>query len=164
MEYYKNSKRSQEIRERKLRDSLTEIGEMSEDQINKIVKDVQDDDSFLKAQEALNTPYKRNKFIQERFQYVPPIEITLNTTEVEKGNRKDSFHYIPLEAALKNLLEDPSYQQIQKPQSNNHDDQIVDIQDWSSFKSNKFFKTNPGALSLFSLLFSITPLEHCRDC
>ena len=150
-EYFKNSKRSQDIREKKLRQSLSEVGNMSMDDINKVVKDVIHDDFFLKAQGELNTTYKRNKFVQDKFQYVAPVEILLNKAEVEKGLKKDVLHYIPLDAAMKNLLEDKSYSQLIQQQRNNPPkdcEKIVDIQDGSLYKNNEFFMQNPEALSL----------------
>ena len=151
-EYYKNSKRSQEIREKKLRESLRDVSSLSEDDRNKIVRDVIEDDFFLKAQEELNTQYKRNKYLTRNMQYVAPVEILLNKSEVEKGKRKDVLHYVPLEAAMKNLLEDRSFIQMfrrekNRQRSTTEDGKISDIQDGMLMKTNLFFQQNPGAMA-----------------
>ena len=149
-EYFKNSMKSQEIREKKLRQSLSEVPNLSQEEANKIVKDVIEDDFFLKAQNELKTQYKRTKFVQENMKYVAPIEILLNKSEVDKGQKKDVIHYVPLEAAVKNLLEDKSLVQMFEAEKNkppNNSGQIVDIKDGSLFKNNQFFRENPEALA-----------------
>ena len=154
-EYYKSSKKSQDIRERKLRDSLESVTELNEDQINKIVDNVIKDDFFLKAQGELNSQYKRTKFVQQNMQYVAPVEILLNQSEVEKGQKKDVIHYIPMDSALKTLLEDPSLLKLLEREKNKpkiNSSKINDIQDGSLIKSNPFFQENPEALGL--LLYS----------
>ena len=72
-EYFKNSKRAQDIRETKLRHSLSMVGELSADDIDKVVKDVIHEDFFIKAQGELDTKYKRNRFVQDNFNYVQPL-------------------------------------------------------------------------------------------
>ena len=61
LEFYRNAKTSQAIRERKLRESLSMVGGLTVEDVNRVVKDVIEDDFFLKAQEELNTEYKRKK-------------------------------------------------------------------------------------------------------
>ena len=148
-EYFQNSKKSQEIREKKLRESLSGVPNLTENEANKIIRDVIEDDFFLKAQEKLNTQYKRTKFVQDEMQYVAPVEILLNKSEVDKGQKKDVIHYVPLEAAVKNLLEDKSSLQMFERERNKppkESGKIADIQDGSLLKSNKFFQENPKAL------------------
>ena len=147
-EYYKNSVRSQEIRRKNLRQSLNANVELSENRVDRIVEEVIDNDFFVKAQEKLNTPYKRNKFVQENFNYIEPVEVLLNKREVEKGAKKDVFHYVPMVAAMINLLEDQSFQQMMSTRKYSMDDKVADIQDSSSFKNNKFFQENPDAMAL----------------
>ena len=48
--------KSQEIREKKLKQSLSEVPNLSQEEANKIVKDVIEEDFFLKAQNELKTP------------------------------------------------------------------------------------------------------------
>ena len=150
-EFYKNSLKSQEIRERKLRQSLMEVENLSGEEINKICKDVFEEDFFIKAQQQLNTQYKRQKFVQDKMKYVPPVEIILNKSEVEKGVMKDCIHYIPVDATLKNLLEDKSAVKMFENEKKRppKDTQIIsDILDGSLVKSNDFFKENKDALAL----------------
>ena len=149
-EYYKNSKKSQEICEKKLRESLREVENFSCVEVDKIVKDVIEDDFFIKAQEQLNTQYKRTKFVKEKMQYISPVEIVLNKSEVEKGLPKDVVHYCPLDSALKNLLEDRSLsklleQEKQRPPKSSN--KIEDILDGSVIKNTVFFQENPEALA-----------------
>ena len=103
-EFYKNSKKSQAIRETKLRQSLNAISNLSQEEVNKIVRNVMEDDYFLKAQEQLDTQYKRTKYVREKMTYVPPVEILLNKSEVERGLPRDVIHYIPLQEALRTLF------------------------------------------------------------
>ena len=149
-EYFRNSKKSQVIREKKLRASLSEVPNLSVDEVNKIVKDVIEDDFFLKAQEQLNTQYKRTKYVQENMRYVGPVEILLNKSEVEKGQKKDVIHYVPMEAAMKNLLEDKSVRRMFQAEENKEPTdpgKITDIKDGSLLKTNKYFQDNPDALA-----------------
>ena len=84
-------------------------------------------------------------------QYVAPVEILLNKSEVDKGMKKDVLHYVPLEAAMKNLLEDKSLIQMFKREKNrkNHEsEKVSDIEDGTLIKNNLFFQQNPDALSL----------------
>ena len=150
-EYLKNSKKSQEICARKLRDSLGEVESLSNEDVENIVKDVVGDDFFIKAQEKLCTQYKRTKFVEENMNYVAPVEIILNKSEVDNGQAKDVLHYIPLDVALKNLLEDRSLVKLFEEEEKmppKDATKITDILDGSLYKSNPFFKENKDALSL----------------
>ena len=148
-EHYENSKRSQEIREKKLRASLSEIPNISVVQANKVIKNVIEDDFFLKVQEKLNTQHKRSKYIKENMQYVAPVEILLNKTEVENGAPKEVVHYIPLQDALKTLLEDKSVIKMFESERNSEKKgAITDIVDGSLYKDNPYFKENENAMGL----------------
>lgn len=149
-EYFKNAKKSQNVREKKLRETLEALTDVTEVQVNKIVNNVLGEDSFLKAHERLNTQHKRLKFVKDHMKYVAPLEIVLNKSEVERGVKKDCIHYVPLDSALKNLLEDKSTIGMMKKEENliKEKDKIVDIQDGTLYKSSQFFKDNPTALSL----------------
>ena len=150
-EFLNNSKKSQEICERKLRDELRDVENLSSTEADKIVSNVVKDDFFIKAQEQLNTQYKRTKFVQERMQYVAPVEILLNKSEVEQGLKKDVIHYVPLDVALKNLLEDKSLVKLlnnEKKRQSKDANVITDILDGSLVKTTPFFQENEDALSL----------------
>ena len=134
---HQNSVKSQAMCEKKLRDSLTEVGKLSEDEINEVVKDTVEDDFYIKAQETLSSQYKRNKYVHERMCYIEPEEIVLNKAEVMKGLAKDVIHYIPLDAALRNLLEDKSLIKLleqEKKKTPKAGDVIADILDGSLVK------------------------------
>ena len=147
-EFLTQSLKSLEAREVKLRESLCNLQDLTEDQINEIVRNVLYEDEMMNAQKQLNTNYKRNKFIQENFKYVPPLEIVLNKAEVERGAAKDCFHYIPVTESLKNLLEDPTMIEVlerAREEDKKNTEVLRDIKDGSAFKGVGFFKENPGA-------------------
>ena len=147
-EYLKNSKKSQEVSQRRLRQSLL-TARIPEQEIEVIVDKVVKDDFFIKAQEALNTEYKRTKFIHENMKYIAPVEIILNPSEVQKGLKKDSFHYIPLEQSLRALVQDESYVNMCEKVAPKHSiGKQNDLLDGSLYKDNKFFKNNHNALAL----------------
>ena len=83
IEYLDKSLKSQEFRERKLRQSLKKVPDLSEDMIENIINEALGEDQFLKAQKELSSQYRRNKFIKENFNYVPPVEIVLNKNDVK---------------------------------------------------------------------------------
>ena len=82
-------------KEKALRKSLEEVT-ISPEKINKIVGDVFEGDPFLKAQEKLNSDYKRTKYIQESPTFVKPQEIVLNQAAVLLGEKKEVIHYVSI--------------------------------------------------------------------
>ena len=149
-EYLANSLKSQEVKEKKLRSSLQSVPQMTESQINKIVQEVIEDDDFLKAQRELNTGFKRTKFIQKNFNYIPPIEIVLNKEAVLQGEVKDCVHYVPVTESFCALMEDKSLSDVLERSRNTpkkSSDIIKDLTDGEMFKKNQYFKDNPGALA-----------------
>ena len=154
-EYYENTKKAGEFRENRLRASLEEITDRNQATIDEIVRNVIKDDFFQNAQEKLNTQYKRTKYVKENMKYVEPLEIVLNKSEVERGERKDVIHYVPIIETLKNLMEDKTVIKMLNLNGVNEvvkDGAIADITDGSVFKSNRFFQENEGAMGL--LLYS----------
>ena len=58
----------------------------------------------------MNTEHKRNNYIKTHFNYVGPVEYILNKDEVKAGlSKKDVFHYVPVDKALKLLVEDRTF-------------------------------------------------------
>ena len=150
-EYFQSIRQSLKSREQTLRHSLSKNTNISQDEIDQIVDDVQKDDYFLRVQAELNTDYKRNRFIQSNFSYVAPVELILNKTDVEKGLPKDVVHYVPIGSALRILLQDKSFIQMMarfNSEMRDTDLKITDIKDGSNYKSKDFFIQNHGALSL----------------
>ena len=148
-EYLENTKKAQEVRDKQLRNLLQEMESTTREEIDRISKNLIDDDFFLKAQKQLNTKYKRTKYVKDNMQYVAPIEILLNDAEVKSGAKKDVIHYIPLKEAVKNLMEDKTVIEMfrsKKPVSK--EGVIADIIDGSIYKSNPFFEANEDALGL----------------
>ena len=147
-EYRRNSEKARDVREKKLRNALLKVPGISEKQIDAIVEESIVDDDFMKAQNELNTEYKRKKFIQQNFKYVAPVEIVLNSNEVKLGASKDVIHYIPVKESLKNLLEDESLIRVfeqERGKSRKDDGVLRDFRDGSAFKESDYFKDNPGA-------------------
>ena len=151
-EYISNSRRSLENRKVSLKKSLSSLTEISQEEKDKIIEDLEDD-TFLNAQVKLGTEYKRLKYIKENKNYVAPEEITLNKEEVRLGAKKDVYHYIPIVSSIKTLLQDDSFNKMMD--LNDHvpqDDKIVDLKDGTLYKNSSFFQANPDAYSI--LLYS----------
>jgi len=147
-EYLENALKSRDVQEKKLRDALTTIASVDSKTVEDIIKHGNDDDSFLAAQQNLNSEYKRTKFIQENFKYVHPVEIVLNKDAVRRGEAKDVIHYIPVTRSATILLEDVTLNTVFEEERNKDKvdrNVISDFVDGDAFKKNKFFKNNPGA-------------------
>ena len=103
-----------------------------------------------KAQELLNSQYKRTKFVKQSMQYVAPVELILNKTEVEVGKPKDVVHYVPLITSLSNLLMDKTLSKMMSKIGTNDrkTGSISDVMDGTLSRSSVFFKNNSDALPL----------------
>ena len=147
--YLQNALKSREIRKKRLLKSLDEIESLTVRQKEKIVKESIDDDEYLTAQKDLCSDYKRNKFIRQNFKYVAPVQITLNSSEVSKGESPDVFHYIPIKESFRVLIEDKSFNDVLEAQRDDsgqcNKGVLRDLRDGEAFKGNTFFKENPGA-------------------
>ena len=166
-EFLNSCMRSQELMEKKLRKSLTE--DLPNETVDKIIDETIKDDFFIKAQEELNSGYKRNKYIKDNFKYVSPVEILLNKSEVDMGLKKDVLHYVPIEESLRLLLEDKTFIEMMELNRSKVCDRdtrkIAHVRDGKLYKTNDFFALNPEALSL--LLYSdgveiVNPLGSAR--
>ena len=147
-EYLENSLKSKAMKERKLRESLKEVSSMTVEMVNHIVEEVIEDDDFIKAQQTLDTEYKRKTFIKENFKFIEPQEIILNAEGVKKGEAKDVIHYIPVTESFKHLLEDKTFNEVldrEREVAEKNDEILKDLTDGTAFKENKYFKENPGA-------------------
>ena len=171
LEYLSNTKKALDRREILLRKSLSNVGGMSQEDIDKVVKDVNENDPFMNAQLSLNSEYKRKKYIQENMCYVPPQEIVLNKDEVKQGCKKEVMHYVPLTETFKTLLEDSSMIRMlkMKPVERNLSEErkLYDVKDGSVYCTNEFFKSNPDAYT--AMLYSDgveikNPLGAARGC
>ena len=159
-----NTKKSLNRQESLLRSILDAKGS-DKCEIDEIIKQVIKNDPFLKAQEMLNSEYKRIKFIQDQDQYVSPREILLNKSEVLNGAKKDVYHYIPIIESLKVLHGDVTFQEILKRNMMNRSMKIRDIKDGLHYSKNQYFKTNPDAYGI--MLYSdaveiVNPLGAAR--
>ena len=151
-EFLMNTKKTLQRQETALRKSLEEVT-ISPEKINKIVGDVFEGDPFLKAQEKLDTAYKRTKYIQESPTFVKPQEIVLNQVAVLLGAKKEVIHYVSIVESFKILVQDPSFNKMLKSKKVfNLDDKIRDMKDGSVFKTNQYYESNPEAYT--ALLYS----------
>ena len=69
--------KSQKCRELKINKCLEKLTDLKESQKGEILKESVKD-VYLDAQKALNTEFKRSKFIKENFKYIEPLKIVLN--------------------------------------------------------------------------------------
>ena len=116
--------------------------------LHRIMNILDNDDNIL-AQEALNSEYKREKFLRENFHVIEPREIILNPDEIKNGAKKESFQYLPLKPALKALLEDKSFNDALDESKNRlvENGVLREFKDGAFYKSLDYFKQNPGALA-----------------
>ena len=149
-EYMKNYNKSNEVKYAFLKESLKKIPGISESEIQRVLEDSQKNDPFLDAQRQLDTEYKRTRFITEKFSYVAPLEIVLNPHQVKnKEAVKAVVHYIPIIDTFKNLIQDPSFNDMMEKDNHDKDDGAVrDVKDGDLFKSNPYFKQNPEAFTM----------------
>ena len=150
-QYLENYLKSNESKVKKLRQSLMIIPGISEFEVERVVKEFQDDDNFLKAQTTLNTEYKRVQFLKEKFIYVEPEEIVLNSRQVkEEKSPKAVVHYVNIVETFRNLVQDPSFNDmIEKSKvTNNSETKLNDVKDGHLYRTNSYFKENPGAYTM----------------
>ena len=128
-----------------------------------------EDDVSIKAQENLNSEYKRNKFLDENFKIIKPQEIILNPDEMVRGEKKESYMYVPVKETFKALIEDSSFNKMMEAVRNNpgHEDDTVldDIKDGWNYKNTAYFQQNPDAFC--GILYSdgievVNPLGAAR--
>lgn len=148
-EYLSNTRKSLEHRQKLLRKSLGSVQGICQADIEKVVKEVFENDMFLNAQMCLNTEYKRNKYIRENMRYVAPEEIVLNEEEVKLGKKKEVIHYVSMSESLKALIEDPTTIKMMAMKTSRQafDHKISDLKDGSVYSKNGYFRENPDAFS-----------------
>ena len=153
------------------KERVKEVLSKAEVQSNVIgqVMAVLEDDIIIKAQENLNSEHKRNKYLSQNFVFVKPEEIILNQDEMARGEKKESFMYIPVKESIKALLEDSSFNKMMEEVRNKpgHEDDTVleDIKDGLSYKRTEYFQQNPSAFC--GILYSdgievVNPLGAAR--
>ena len=145
-EYLRNTRKSMESRKNLLRKSLIKIGSVTQEDIDKIVEEVEND-AFLNAQVKLDFEYKRTKLTRENINYVGPMEIILNKEGVKSGERKDCLHYVPIHKTVLNVVTDPTFNKMTelKRPGRKSVGKLVDLKDGSVYKESAYFKANPGA-------------------
>ena len=115
---------------------------------NKVMVMVERDEG-IKALQQLNTSHKRESYILNNFPIVPPQEIILNSEEVKKGAKKESYQYIPLVKSMSLFLEDQTVIEILEESRNRQveskQDIYEDVKDGWLYKSLPYFQQNPDA-------------------
>ena len=149
-QYLKNYTKSNEVKSASLRESLEKIPGITEAEISRVLKEYQEKDPFLDAQSQLDTEYKRNLFIKDKFSYVQPQEIILNPDQVKnKVAPKACIHYVSVIETFKNLVEDPSFNEMMEHNNpHNSSDTFKDVKDGELYKKNKYFMQNPEAFTM----------------
>ena len=151
-EYLKTYEKSKTSRFSKLKQCLKECPSISDSDTQKVLKNQEENDPFLEAQEQLVTEYKRVKYLKENFVYIEPIEIILNRQDHnEKGEPKAVIHYVPIVESLKAIVQDPTFismteKEIQRSQ--NFKNSVKDIKDGELYRFNQYFQENPEAYTM----------------
>lgn len=168
-EFCAQSVRSKEMCSKKLRSELQNIPDLGTDQIEKIIDNTMMEDNFLKAQRELDSEFKLHRFIKENFKYCSPKEVVLNKEEIEVGCPKECFHYVPIDEALKLLLEDKGLHELVEKErcilGEKATHVVSDVKDGEVYKNVPFFKENPEAYcALFysDALEVVNPLASAR--
>ena len=148
-EYITSTKKSLKRQEKSLRWILTEKG-LEHDNVDCIVSELIETNPYLKAQEQLNSEYKRTKFIQEDKNCFHPQEILLNHEQVRLGHRKDVYHYVSIIDSFKCLVQDPKFIKMEQTATHvsNADEKLRDLKDGSRYQSCEYFKENRDAYTI----------------
>ena len=145
-----------EFTRQKIKIKLKEDG-VPEEMIARLLEMISNTDPFLQAKEQLEKESRRTKFVKDSFPNVEPETVFLSP---ENSSIKETYQYVPIGAALKNLMEDETYiaQMINDPY--HHDPNLIqDVRDGECFRKNPFFQNNPEAVPL--ILFQ-DELEICN--
>ena len=150
-EYLKNYTKSNAAKSASLKKSLEKVPGISQSEIDRVLDEFQSQDKFLKAQTDLDTEYKRNKFIKNKFTFVAPQEIVLNPKEVKEAAAvKEVLHYVPIIESFKNLVQDPTFIDMKEKNIANDGSNIIlkDVKDGELYKNSSYFQQNPGAYTM----------------
>ena len=120
------------------------------------VTGVVEEDEYISAMKQLDTPYKRDQFIELNFKYVPPREIVLNPLEFKQGKApKDSYQYISILEGVRTLFQDKTFLEVlerSRKEVNSDIDSIEEIRDGRIIQNLTYLKKNPDAY--IGLLYS----------
>ncbi|XP_031780303.1 uncharacterized protein LOC100679989 isoform X1 [Nasonia vitripennis] len=116
---------------------------ISADKVDIIVKEIINEDPFLKCNVKLGSNYKRKKFYKENFDFIQPESLV-----IDKENQT-YFSYVPIIETLKYTFQDKSIQHeiLKKPEPRDKD-VLFDFMDGTVYKCNTFFNDNPDALKI----------------
>ena len=119
------------------------------DQIIKKVNAALDEDECIKAMKQLDTPYKRDQFIANNFNYISPREIILNSSECKLGKTpKESFQYISILEGIRTLFQDETFLEVLEKgrvEASSDKDLIEEVRDGLIIRDLSYLKNNPGA-------------------
>lgn len=93
----------------------------------------------------MRSPYTRKQYFKKHFNYIEPVEIYFDTSEIKKAPK---FYYVPVLETLTVLIKNPIvYEQWLVNTGKSSDSNVIkDIPDGYIFKQKLFFKDNVGAL------------------
>ena len=112
--------------------------------IEQILSELEHEDPFTRAKGELETESRRIRFLKESYDYTSPETVFLPT---KKGEKRESYQYVPLKQSLKALLEDSSFLKQKSEDDYFHEPDVYkDIRDGDHFRTNTFFKENPEAI------------------
>jgi hypothetical protein len=95
---------------------------------------------FVTMQEEYSSYYKINKVAQNSTHYIAPQEVKLPP---DSKGKVSTFQYVPVADIVNAVISDPDF----KPSTPSPEGVLYDIKDGSAWKSNKYFKENPDALT-----------------
>lgn len=94
----------------------------------------------------LKSSYQRDKYLENNFRYLKPIEISLGTN---KQGKVCHFHYVPVLKMLEHFFDDKTVQiQFLNPKISSQNGVYGDYTDGSVYKSNTFFTNGDKKIEL----------------
>ncbi|KAK3921010.1 Transcriptional repressor protein YY1 [Frankliniella fusca] len=143
--------------------SLRKIG-LDDQQTNKILKELEGSNPFPMAHVKLKSNYLRKKMYHNYLGYVEPKQYVCG---IGANGKNKVFHYVPIDASLKAMLNDPAIESALLSETFNRDENLFeDFYDGSVFKNNDFFKENPDSIKIilyqdeFEVVCAIGPAKN----
>ena len=100
---------SERVHSAKLEIMINQLKEdyLDNQDIEKVLEDLEYMDNVLGLKENLSTHYRREKYLKTRFSFIEPERIPIKSKE--EGETKTSFYYeIDVEKSIQRLLNDPT--------------------------------------------------------
>ena len=118
---------------------------------------------FQSVVSVMDTPYKRKKYLINKFDYVKPITISFGLNSKHKERQ---YQYVPILEVLKCMLKsEETLSVVMRGSYKSANESLKDFSDGLLFGQNEFLQTNPAALQVvlyFDEFEVINPLESKR--